>query len=380
MSKSHNYEYINTNKFEVNHRTVLDGTTEINGITGDCSPPAGLTVNTGATFTCHIETDDIEENTLDHGVTIDGALIKDGLLYVNGNPADPVEHLADKNQPNGYAGLDGSGKVPNSLLPATSSVPQNYFLLNVNLPNLSVDLRPLGTNLLSVTVENCTINSLLIPAVNDNFSGYTVINCQFPSDIPPFLLSGYPNLLIFYVSGSTINLSAWDFSNLPPICAELDLNNNSNVADTNYTIGNIAGHSLATVFIQGNKLTTIGTISSSMLSSLNISFNPILTSVGSITAGTSFALFQIAGNPSLTTIGSLAGIANQVSTGVDLSQNAFTATVVSQILIDFDNGGLLNGALDLSGGTNAGAGSLTPAGATARTNLLGKGWTIAMNP
>lgn len=88
--------------------------------------------------------------------------------------------------------------------------------------------------------------------------------------------------------------------------------------------------------------------------------------------------------PTLTTIGSLLGstfvnIPFQPA-GILLYGNALTAAVVSQILIDLDANGQTNYSIDISGGTNAGFGALTVGGATAHANLLGKGWSINMNP
>lgn len=63
--------------------------------------------------------------------------------------------------------------------------------------------------------------------------------------------------------------------------------------------------------------------------------------------------------------------------------NALTAQSIENILVAADNGcGTMvgTGSINLSGGTNSGAGALTTAAAAARTSLIAKGVTISLNP
>lgn len=62
-------------------------------------------------------------------------------------------------------------------------------------------------------------------------------------------------------------------------------------------------------------------------------------------------------------------------TFLDLSDNQLPVAVVNSILIALDNAGLSNGTVGLQDQTPAAA--PTGAGATAVTNLVGKGWTVA---
>ena len=62
---------------------------------------------------------------------------------------------------------------------------------------------------------------------------------------------------------------------------------------------------------------------------------------------------------------------------LDLRSNALTIASVDAVLLNLDTSGVLNGTVDLSGGTNA-----SPTGGAANVNKLsleGKGWTVLIN-
>lgn len=61
---------------------------------------------------------------------------------------------------------------------------------------------------------------------------------------------------------------------------------------------------------------------------------------------------------------------------LDASGNALTQDAVNAVLMALDNLGLSNGTVDLSGGTSP---APNGAGATAASNLTGKGWTVTTN-
>lgn len=63
-------------------------------------------------------------------------------------------------------------------------------------------------------------------------------------------------------------------------------------------------------------------------------------------------------------------------TTLDASDNDLTVDAVNALLVALDSAGLENGTVDLSGGTNA---APTGAGATAKANLITKGWTATTN-
>jgi len=85
-------------------------------------------------------------------------------------------------------------------------------------------------------------------------------------------------------------------------------------------------------------------------------------------------IFRLFGNSGLTSITSMAGC---LSTNlIDHNGCALTQASVDNIINETDSNGVSNGTLNVSGGTNS-----APSGAslTARTNLIGRGWTLTFN-
>ena len=82
--------------------------------------------------------------------------------------------------------------------------------------------------------------------------------------------------------------------------------------------------------------------------------------------------FDLSGNTGLTSV----TLFEQVLENVIINNAALTEASVNDILAWLDGGGVLNGYVELSGGTNA---APTGDGLTAVTNLEGKGWSIFVN-
>lgn len=61
---------------------------------------------------------------------------------------------------------------------------------------------------------------------------------------------------------------------------------------------------------------------------------------------------------------------------IQLINNQLTQAAVDQMLVTLDNSGVINGTMDISGGTSA---LPSATGQAAQTNLAGKGWTINLN-
>lgn len=82
--------------------------------------------------------------------------------------------------------------------------------------------------------------------------------------------------------------------------------------------------------------------------------------------------FDLRDNPGLTSV----TIFEQVLNSVNLYDCALTEASVNDILGWLDGGGAENGYVDLSGGTSS---HPTGDGATAKENLIGKGWEVYVN-
>lgn len=82
--------------------------------------------------------------------------------------------------------------------------------------------------------------------------------------------------------------------------------------------------------------------------------------------------FDLSGNTGLTSV----NIFEQQLNDVNIYNCALTEASVNDILMWLDGSGVINGYVDLSGGTNA---IPTGTGITAKNNLVNKGWTVNVN-
>lgn len=78
----------------------------------------------------------------------------------------------------------------------------------------------------------------------------------------------------------------------------------------------------------------------------------------------------IATDNNMTSVGTVPALVTNFVANI----NAFNTAAVNQILIDLDTNGLLNGNIDIR--TQTGIVPPTGAGATAKSNLISKGWTV----
>ena len=131
---------------------------------------------------------------------------------------------------------------------------------------------------------------------------------------------------------------------------------------------------LTSLDLQSNSLTTV-TIPNTLtaLAYLNLQSNS-LTTVTIPDTLTALATIDLHSN-SLTTV----TIPNTLTalSFLDLSGNALNLASVDAVLLNLDTAGVLNGTVDLSGGTNA-----SPTGGATNVNKLsleGKGWTVTIN-
>lgn len=144
----------------------------------------------------------------------------------------------------------------------------------------------------------------------------------------------------------------------------------------NSLLASLSFPSLTSSFIlnidNNDLLTTLSIPILSYANTLSIQYNATLASV-SLPAFIYANQVSIIDNASLTTITfatTFRGL-NVVLTG-----NALSQANVDDILDKLDDGGLSNGIVDLTGGTNA---TPSAAGLTSKSNLEGKGWTVTVN-
>lgn len=332
--------------------------------------------------------------------SVGGDKIDDGTsVVINKNDGAVLIQVADNNS---WIALEGT---PSS---AGFITPIEYQLGNFQNPAYDLVLTPMGNSLLGVVIVNCKLNSLKLP-VNEILSSIVVSSLTLTEDMT-FTLAGYNNLkkiTLNNIKGLNLNTISWqDRESLEEIFL-------SNTIDTvvssgNWVVGNydvlvnlkiLTIQTASQLVSQGNienspnlvkyvitsclNLTTIGTLKNvtSQTLQINIQSAPSLTTIGDFTNLKPVEVLNmvIVDNLGLTTIGSLIDSFAPVSS-YDLSNNALAAPVVDQILLDFDANGNLGAFLNLAGGTNAGFGGLSPAAAAAHASLLGKGWTIFMNP
>ena len=307
-------------------------------------------------------------------------------------------------------GVDSNGDVVGAL---TVSAPTEVSINTFVWPDYIMDLEPLESNLISLSLSNLTLKKLTIPKIShtligQGFNSSNITNITLTGTDPLEVdLNGWTVVKQFALGSTTgvaggsvtwtpfeaspvlntleeLDISNWDNSVQPftigdlnkPVLNFLSINNVNitsfptitnapNLADITVrntdivVFDDILGSGLpACTQFQGvlnSLLTTIGDINSSALQNVSFSNCPLLTTVGSLTGCTSLTNFEIGGA-------------------------AITDTnIMSQILIDLDANGTSNGYFNAQGGTNVGVGGLTGGGATARTNLLGKSWTLDMN-
>ena len=189
-------------------------------------------------------------------------------------------------------------------------------------------------------------------------------------------LTGSIPSLIELTSLSNIDLSSNLLSGNTPdliglvLLQALQIDNNS----LDGTISDISGAIILFTFsCSGNSLT--GSIPSFPTSIINVYVydNSLTGNIPSLTGLTLLKNFWCYDN-SLT--GYIASTISTTLTNFNASNNALTVTAINQILVDFDAAGHSGGILNLSGGTN---GIPSGAGATAKANLIAKGWTVTTN-
>jgi microcystin-dependent protein len=134
------YAKINTQRLMVQKQATINGPT---CFTSDVRFKNDVIFEKTIMQTGGVDTDTINESTPGNGVLVDGFHIKDGTAYVDNDPGKEVENKGNKDQPNGYAGLDMSGKIPISSLASQPLIFRGCWDAATNTPTL---VSGVGTN------------------------------------------------------------------------------------------------------------------------------------------------------------------------------------------------------------------------------------------
>jgi hypothetical protein len=278
-------------------------------------------------------------------------------------------------------------------------VPIHYYSDEIYNPTLDLDLRPLKDNLLGFTVSEMTLNSIWF-APSKNLSVFTAngmylvdkATCTGPyPKMNGFMISDSENLVMKDIAGtSERGLDYYRYADSQLFSGPTDFGNCVG-HNCYFNIGNVYSYQPITLgnfldlgdtsvyySIELSDVGTIGNIQAPVLLDLQIVDNPVLSSIGSISSP-QIGDFNIFNNPLLTTIGSMSSGVFIDGSNFNLTGNSLSSACISQLFSEWDLSGASNCICDLTGGTNATEASFTPSGATAKSNLITKGWNFAMN-
>jgi hypothetical protein len=285
----------------------------------------------------------------------------------------------------------------------TVNTTRNVNLTGVNLPNATgiLDISRYQRLSGALNMPNCTWSGIIMPTLSSAGPNVTAViinnwsNCT-NLDLSPLSATVRGTLRGHSSAYATITLptnnhhiTSFDFYSCN-ITGVLDMSGLTGVGGAIRVWGNplMTGLTMPTTLsgapaianLQGHTCNITGTLD---LSPLAVNFggsvlfynNPNLTGVIlPSTANSVSQLFFYGCNLSSFDITPLTGTLNGLS--VRLDSNNLNATNVNQVLIDLDTKGWTGGVLNLGGTGNA---APTGAGITARTNLIGKGWTVTTN-
>jgi hypothetical protein len=213
------------------------------------------------------------------------------------------------------------------------------------------------SNLTSLTFLACANNSISILDVS-SLTSLTSLSCA-ENSISILDVSSLTSLT--YLHCHTNSISTLDVSNLTYLTLLACANNSINILDVSSLT------SLIFLNCANNSISILDLSSLTSLTSLSCHTNSISTlNVTNLTSLITLICFS----NSISTL----DLSNSTSlTYLDCRLNQITNTTNSQLLIDLNSNGLSNGFFQSS---IFGGGSLTTAGAAAKTSLQGKGWSI----
>lgn len=273
-------------------------------------------------------------------------------------------------------------EISGNLLLTSISLPVLASVSNCRRFDLTIDSNPVLTTFTSVITATPTGNGGAITISGNNL--LTTLSFAALTTAQDISIVGNPvlNSMTFssLLTCNSINMVFGNTGNTVSFPALTSSTTSVNIDGTNATSISFPVYTTAgtNFFISNNaSLTSLNLNSLTTLTAGNlaISANVIITTISiaslvNVGANT----ITISSNTALTTI-----TMNANCDGLDFiyTANALTQANVDAILALLDAKGGINGAIDMSGGTNSPA---SAAGLVSAGNLTGKGWTVTLNP
>jgi uncharacterized protein YuzE len=198
----------------------------------------------------------------------------------------------------------------------------------------------------------------------DNITSIDLRGNSLTTDFTNTLLSKFKNLEVLTLS--TNNIDVLDISNMNLLELVAPVNSLTEI------VGLTDNINITTITIYTNRLTSIDVANLNKLTALAVQTQEdelLLTSISNLSDAINLETLNIASNNFTTLDISF----NTKITYLRTQGNALTAEKISDVLIDLDENGESNGFALF---TNSDSGSLTTAGAAAKTSLQAKGWNI----
>ena len=274
-----------------------------------------------------------------------------------------------------YCSIKVANKFKNVILPTYKD---NVFLLDlrsstgsdvvsfdinefVNLKNLFIDLFQGKLGFVSDILElPKLLNITTLRGINN--PTFTIQNC-------PLLQS------IYQLAAESLTLTVKDNAVLTSCNILQSYNGIQNIVIDNNPL--LVGLSVTEL----PSLSSISVTNCPNINAFNGSNNPtannVITNFNFLTGINTISQFSWDNSPSTTDV-DITGMT--ALNDIYIRNCALTALTIENLLVNLDTYGLLNGYLDITGGTNAAYGTWTPAAITAYNNLIAKTWTILYNP
>lgn len=263
--------------------------------------------------------------------------------------------------------------------------------LSLNAPNFGLQTFNCSNNKLSgilsasifdytVSLKNfdCSNNTLSgsLPEVSSSYSleNFYCYSNYFTGSLPQFT-TGSPNLVKYWCSNNLINESLPNFSNSN--LRDFICDNNILYGDIDLTgASKIVSMSISNNKFSGSLLTFEGCDS---LQYFDYSYNHITGDIPQISNAPNLVTFKCTSNGGLQDYNYITDVFPvSLKYFYAYDSNIFKTSAIDGILYGLDSSGATNGIAVLDGASNASPSS--PTGENYVTSLIGKGWSVSVNP